>query len=553
MTKEELERQIKKLKEDLKNAKTEKEKVGLLLKLQLKHYYLGKNKPSLKYGELAMEKAHKTGLMEEFIEASIYTAFISLKLGEVSKALEVGKRSLKLAESKGFLEGQAKGAATFSNLYNMAGYPNEGIKLANKALVYFDLMQKTFHEGKRKYKDKDIVNGIATAYHNKGTCHQGLSEIIPAMECYAKALRFYDKNVEEGSFYIETLFNIASLHYYLEDFDIAESCFKDTLKEAQKRGDIDLLGRSNYALGAIAFEHKKYESSLNYCLEGVSLLTKAKNIPALSVALGYLAKIQIIFGEKVQSEKNIKKAIELSEHSKIKECQVIVFAIYGYLKIQEEDWTTAENYFKKSVDLCIEIKNKKDLKNSYFDLFSLYENQEKYKEALFCIKKYISLLKALASERQKATLIRIPIEYKVKDLEQLLSETVESLLRLKEEKEMNRSVSLIHKFLKVNNQKIPLESILYIIKKEGSNKILIYVEGEKEAVEKRMTIKQVVEQTNAKNQHSLFQQINKSTVVNIQQIRSVKPSSKTILMENNHVFEVASSYRKMVKDKFRNH
>ncbi|WP_028375542.1 ATP-binding protein [Leeuwenhoekiella sp. MAR_2009_132] len=287
------------------------------------------------------------------------------------------------------------------------------------------------------------LSGIAKAHNRRGTYYVVTSQYTEAILEFQKALQFYQKTGDISGLSL-TYGNLASLDFYLKDFDAALENFHLSIKLLDTVNQFDQYTKETLNLSAAHREKKNLDSAVYYARRGIQFSKKLSDKRFLSVAhfnMGtaqylinnpeealinlnaslnqeniplqfkllakcYRAKVYLDLNQPARSENEIagleEQIISLNDHY----LTLIYFetkqAIY---EILNQDGNALE-YSKKYIELNKEVHNREQ-SNIFQNIKAKYAQEERVFENELLRNE--SEIQALQIERQKYTIYAVII------------------------------------------------------------------------------------------------------------------------------------------------
>jgi tetratricopeptide (TPR) repeat protein len=177
-------------------------------------------------------------------------------------AILLSKQSLNLANDIRYLEGQSKAMGALANAF---------IKIGNYPRALELYLEKLQLEEKR-----NAPRNLASVLMNIGIVHVMQEEYREALGYYAKADSVIQVNsITDMQYFI--LLNTGDAYNRIDQNDSAFRYFQQSLQEARRRNDIDLVGTSMTGLGHSYLKMQRYDESLLSYKEAIRYLREAND------------------------------------------------------------------------------------------------------------------------------------------------------------------------------------------------------------------------------------------------------------------------------------
>ena len=379
----------------------------------------------LKYAELALKLSEK--LSTSSIEA-VATAgkngianafnnigFVNMNNGEIPKALEYYRKSLKLREEVGNKSGIAVSINNIGFIYNNQGdiesaleWFIKGLKIQEeigdkkgmatllnnigliynnqgdipKALEWFLKALKIQQEiGDKKASAATIIN-LGVIHMRRGHSAGDSMEIKKALEFYEKGLKI-DEEIGDKRGMAYALHNIGYIYEREHRFQNALEFYHKSLKFREETGDKHGITFSLNNIGGIYFQEKKYSEAENYCERSLQIAQEMGYPENIRNASNLLSKIyKAIATSDLASSLNkmnyLNKALEMHELFKTMADSInnVETRKSGLKKQMQYDFekkeaqTKAEQE-KKDIIANEELQKQKVVRNSFIGGFAL--------------------------------------------------------------------------------------------------------------------------------------------------------------------------------------
>ena len=163
-------------------------------------------------------------------------------------------------------------------------------------------------------------------------------------------------------------------------------------------------------LGIAYYEMNKYDKAEEFFCQIVQLSEKIKEYSDLKMGYFHLSKVYIAQEQYEQAEKNMEKAIEITEkYDKSEKDLCVQYSTLAFIYTALKKFKSAEKYGKMGIELAEELERKAEkdeeanefLGVAYDNLASIYQLQKKYEEAFMNYEKGISIRKKLFPTNKK--------------------------------------------------------------------------------------------------------------------------------------------------------
>lgn len=309
-------------------------------------------------------------------------------------------------------------------------------------------------------------NGTGKAYINKAIVYRNKAEYAKAIEaCRWALVQFLLNNNRTG--YASAYNTIASVHYLMGNYSIAQFYFFESHKISEELHDLKGMGRTYLNLGSVLFEQKKYEKALKYYNKALLVSQELVDSPNIAICWNNIANVYQLTGNYDTSIYYYKQSVEVNQKVGDLKSMVIslgnIASIYSAQKNHREAinyyhqaltidekigninsiiiinanisddyvhlgmYHAAYIYAKRSLDLALKYNMKRDIMQAYAMLYQTEEGRANFKEAFKYHKLYKQYSDSIYNEEAST---------KVNELEeQYLNERIEKqkILAQKEE------------------------------------------------------------------------------------------------------------------------
>lgn len=392
-----------------------------ILQLKANHSYAA----GLRKAKSFLQKILRKALKSQDVETAI-DAFQKLKT-------ILGRNLLKEIDSDSILK--------TGNHYTLLGYYKEAIKLYSKLLSIvknkkerikilhnlafiktitgkYNEAEKILEDLLKAIKEKDIRFELLI---DRGWLYFSKSDFTMAGKIYKEALILSTK-LKRKSLLPKLLYNLGILKERTEEYKEAEEYGKKALTIARaSKNQIHIIAALNL-LGRIEQQRGRYNKAILYYEDAVKYLNKSKNLLRMLNILVNLSENFYFSGEIASCEENYFNAINLAKKlGRLYEIAYL-FNRYGSILSRKGKWRTAEEFFKKSLEIGVSIKNfgvQFDNLTELALLSAFQGNKNRFEDA---IKKAIRLKKEIKDEKEilKIDLVRGIEKYISEDFERAI-------------------------------------------------------------------------------------------------------------------------------------
>ena len=294
------------LQSQLKQAKNDKEKVGILLDFSKRINYSYPNL-SYKYAKEALQLAEQINYPEGRSEAFRRMGIYYIYYADYPLALEYLSRALKIAES-----------------------------INNKSLI-----------------SKCLMNLGLIYYDNK--------DFNPALNYFAKALRIA-KEINDKQDISNCLTNFGNVYIEKGDYKLALEKYQEALNYFVEIQDKEGIAKSVSNIGNVYFYEGNYKAALDYYLKSYKINMEEDNKLDIIASLLHIGKVYVKMGRLDEGLEycilSLDKAWEIHSQDDIQRACETLSEIYK----KKKDYKTALGYFQMSTSIKEELNNQNRIK-----------------------------------------------------------------------------------------------------------------------------------------------------------------------------------------------
>ncbi|MBL8003935.1 MAG: tetratricopeptide repeat protein [Candidatus Kapabacteria bacterium] len=323
---------------------------------------------------------------------------IMYNLSEYQSAIEFFSKAIELQNELGNKKDIANVYLGIGSVYSILSDNEKAMDYCTKALQICEEID---------YKD-----GIAQSISNIGIFYDTIGDYDKALEFYFKALSHYEEiDHKEGK--AKALGNIGSVYNSSRKFDISIEYSQKALALFEEIGNSLYLARAKNNIGSSYSNLKKYDKAFESILEALSLYEKVGNklgvvIATLNLGMMYSNKENSYYNKNLAEEYLFKGLAIANEIGSKEDMKVVYYALHN-LRLNENRFEEALNYYKKSIEFEKEIHNEETKNKAQF-----FEQRRKIEED----EKARQLKLARFQEQEKILLNILPIKIADRILQQ---------------------------------------------------------------------------------------------------------------------------------------
>lgn len=394
--------QIDSLKQVLKIAKEDSNKVKALNELGWQLYLVGQHDTALNVTQQALSFAKRLKIKREEARAYNNIGNIHSDMGNYAKALDNQFVALKIQEEMGDKKGMANSYGNIGIVYDLQNKYQEAMLMQTKAI---DL-----------YNEIGDKNGLINAYNNKGIIYRELGNYPEALKQYFTSLKIAEElGDKRGTANAHN--NIGRVCEKQNNISDAIIHFLKCLKIYKEIGDKRRAAYASINIGIIYEDQDKYDEALKLYSDAFKAFEEIKDKSGMASAITNI-------GFAYYNQHKFKEALEqyfvsLKIMQEIDEKAGIIFNWTGIGNCYKElkDYDTSVKYFTQALDLATQIEDPEGSKEANHCLSEVYALMGKHKEALQHYKQYVVAKDSLINEEsiKKTEQAKMQYEYEKKE------------------------------------------------------------------------------------------------------------------------------------------
>lgn len=385
--------------------------------------------------------------------------FIESELGDLKKAVEHYKESLKIREEIGDKSGIASCLNNIGNSYEFRGdyetaldYYKKSIKLKeevgnkegiasslnNIASIYqrigkTDLALENFKKSLKIRREINNKDGIAISLNNMGGFYDAIGNIPKAIESFNESLKICEEIGDKNGQGLACL-NLGGMYEDQGELVNAKKYYYKSLKFFSEIGYKEGEGTAYVNIATMYKNENKIDTALKYFNKALEIYILTEDELRTARVYNNLAVIE-------QNAKNFERALTyydkaLTIQQKYKDKQGMAFSLknIGTVHYKKKDLAKAIQYGKQSLEYSLELGFPTNIKNVSELLYKCYKETGNYPNALENYERYIKMRDSLENmETQKAT-IKQQTNYEYEKKKVIADKENEFKLKQQEEK-----------------------------------------------------------------------------------------------------------------------
>ena len=291
--------------------------------------------------------------------------------------------------------------------YNNIGLRHEETRDA-KALLYVDKALKLYAQVGTY---DEYYSGLVT----KGLLLSRRKRYKEAIDCYFKALKFFERNPAEnvdGISYVYSNLGVlyADQNQYRESIAYMKKSIVYLDKKVQEVTVEDELQKFTmyYNIGSSYITLEEYSSAVQNLKTALALAEKHNQSSYISFALGKLALVDLQQNKFDEAQKKLNKAHEISESDLSKAFTKVKL---GQVYLHKKEYDKAHRFLEQGLALANKINNADLQQQASQMLYEIYKIQGNYKESVAMLERFQKLKDSTKIEESQNELRQQQLQY----------------------------------------------------------------------------------------------------------------------------------------------
>ncbi|MFY0483392.1 tetratricopeptide repeat protein [Flavobacterium sp. PLA-1-15] len=331
-----------------------------------------------------------------------------------------------------------------------ARQPNEykAMAVIVKSIYYanfnsYQLAMEGYEKGLLLLKDSKADSLKCRLYIGIGSCAKVNGNNPKAFANLYKALAIYEKLGDRRGI-ADVNANLAHVYMQKGDSQLAKQYLQIALKTLEKDKTDGFYLTTSHSLANVYGMNGEYDKALALDEEGIRISEKIGSDKIKVMFLDNKANCFMYTNRLDSAQYYFDECLKLDYKIGNKKQIADSYGNLGFLASLKKDFPTAEKLLFKSIEILKEIKHKPNLAKSYSLLVGVYEQQEKFKQALETQKEFYKQYKLMIDERKEASLAEFRIIHETQQKEKKLAQNkVELLKREVESKRKNTTILIL--------------------------------------------------------------------------------------------------------------
>ncbi|MBK9285202.1 MAG: tetratricopeptide repeat protein [Sphingobacteriaceae bacterium] len=313
---------------------------------------------------------------------------------------------LKLLSEKNILNGGSLKKVYLKHLaysLNYIGITANNHGDAPRALEYYKKAMNIMEEA----GDRE---GVAITLSNIGRVYKNQGNITMGLEYYYKSLMIFEEIGDKDGM-ANTLNNIAVVIYSQGDIQKALVCFQEILKIKSEVGDKEGIAKALGGIGGIYANQGKVVMALENYNKSLNIQQDIGDKMGISRSLNYIGNIYKRQGEIQKALDYYHKSLKINEEIDNKGGIAYTLSNIANSMMEKGELKGALIYAVKGMQTAKEIGYPENVKNSAAILKSIYQKQNKYKEAFEMYELEIKMRDSINNQETQKAAIKKQMQY----------------------------------------------------------------------------------------------------------------------------------------------
>ena len=259
------------------------------------------------------------------------------------------------------------------------------IGIFNFTKTEYELSITLFEEALTIYNNIDDLEGQGLALNALGRVFSKIESYSIAEDYFKKSLEVKAKTKNTRQVGI-TYMNMGDLYREAQKYDLAFDYHSKSAEIFKELKDSNNLGKAYHNIAAVFYETGENKKALEY--HKMSYEIKERNNDGLGIGMSLcnMANIYIEMNECNEAIEKLNKALKIFGEMEMPDEKNYALVNLGWAYYSNKDYKTAEKYYKESMDLSIQIKNKSGIAFANIKLAELSILKKEYNKAIgYCL------------------------------------------------------------------------------------------------------------------------------------------------------------------------
>jgi tetratricopeptide (TPR) repeat protein len=310
--------------------------------------------------------------------------------GETGRAEEMYTQVLTLGEKSGKKNHIADACLRRGEIYSMKGQWKQSETDLGRCRVIFSELK---HHG-----------ALGRVENILGTNHAEQGKTKQAVEYFERALALFERS-EQTQLAGVALMNLGIVCNIMGDYDSALTHYKRAQSCFEGVGDLGRLAELHHNIGMSYLSKKLYKEAVNEFNASSTLSSRIQNISVMGLASLGKANAHFYENDLTMSLKLVSRAIELFNTSGDRLSLADAYKVKGMIHRKMKRFDSAESYLQTSLRINLELSNRLNVAESYYELGILEMQRKRNQHALTALQKARAGFKKVgAREEERRTL-----------------------------------------------------------------------------------------------------------------------------------------------------
>ena len=368
------------------------------------------------------------------------------------KSIELYNKSLEIAIEQGDLQKQAEILKNIGSIYllKLIDY-NKALEFYNKSLII-----------SKKTNDKDAM---AACYNNIGVTYNRMGQYDKAIENQLFQLKINEESGNKKGIAISNS-NIGNIYNSLNENEKALEYYQNSLKISNEISDTNAIANALINIGVIYQEIDSNDIALEYHYRALKLKKILNDKINVANTLSNIGLIYLNFDQVEQAFDNFSQAYEIYTEMKFNYGISLSLLNIGSVYTEQKRIKKAKSSFFEALEIAKKIEAKPLIKNIYFHLFILFQDNKIYKEALDYRILYSQVQDSLYTTEIHKQIAELQTKYETEKKENEIN-------NLTKEKEI-RGLKISQQESKIVQQRIQTYSLIFLLFLLGVSAYLLF-------------------------------------------------------------------------------
>ncbi len=296
-------------------------------------------------------------------------ATILERLGIWSGAIDINRRILKEATSRGFVSEGARAEISLGRLLKSRGENDEALEHLEHALGIYEV------SGDRR--------GLASAIGSIGMVYSRRGEYDRAMECFLRELSIAEelgdrRDISQATGNIGNVYNIRS------EYDRALECYQKELAIAEELGDHQRVSITIGNMGNVYMRRGEYDRAMECFRRGMSIDEKLGDRYGVSIALGNIGNVYSNRGENDRAMEYFERWLSIAEELNDRQGASVAIGNIGSVHVIRGEDVQALECFRRKLSIVEELGDRQGIAHAIGNMGNVYSDRGEYDRALEC-------------------------------------------------------------------------------------------------------------------------------------------------------------------------